>query len=267
MTVEGIDVSVYQQPTDYSLTGLSFGIAKVSEGTLVDPRYIDHMAKFASGGLVRMGYMFARDDVSIPLQAAFFVQHATDAEALFVDNEGAHVLTRAQLASLIAAVKAADPHNRKVGEYMSASVYMNGVGEDIDWIADYRAGATSPPKTFHQYTSAGNLDRDHFYGTLADLYTLVGRDVTPALVTNEDPMDIVRSPTWYELDGVTQAPGSPHSVGSSYSAYGVGNKRAFLAGGKYYLCIPQGTPVPHGGDVKHAVVVTVDGIPKATVTV
>jgi len=267
MSVEGIDVSRWQTTTP-SLTGLAFGIAKVSEGTWPDPRYEQHMAAFGSAGLVCMGYCFARDDVPILVQAAFFVENAgPEAEALVVDNEGGHVLTRAQLTALISAIKAADPLHRRVGEYMSASVYMNGCGEDFDWIADYRAGASTPSGTFHQWTSSP-YDKDHFNGTLADLNQLVGRDVAAAKVTDLTPKNIVRSNTWYMLDGVTKGPGNPHSVGPSYSPYGVGNMRAFSAGGTLFLCIPtSSTAIPGLVDAKHAVTITVDGITKASVVV
>lgn len=208
MTIEGADFSVWQTSTP-SLTGLDFLFVKASEGLTADPRYGMHMTNGKAAGLVTSAYCFARDDVSIAAQAAFFVKTAVGASLLAVDNEGGYRMTLAQARALILAIKAADSLRRKVGLYMSASVFFDA-GQDFDWIADYRAGVShTKPGSFHQYTSTP-YDRDRFNGTRAQLDALAGIPLAPDTST-EVPMGLAFRIT-ERVSGTVTVSGPGHSL-------------------------------------------------------
>jgi hypothetical protein len=179
VSLEGIDVSHWQLQTP-PLTGLAFAFAKASEGTTPDAGYSGHLGNFERAGLITGAYCFARDDVSLDGQAAFFVAEAgPTVHLLAVDVEGAHATDTAQTAFLISRIRVHDTLERAVLLYHSASGFFDA-GQDADWIADYRSGAShAAPGTFWQWTSSP-YDRDHFAGTLDDLHKLA--KLVPAVV-------------------------------------------------------------------------------------
>lgn len=148
----GADVSHWNSSTP--TTGLTFLIVKASEGTAADAMYSTHVGRGLSRGLLIGAYHFCRDDTDIDAQAKFFVQHATGAKALVVDNEGAHSMSKAQIRNLIMAIRKYDSLHRHVGLYMSekAPFYLN-VGADFNWVANYSAVPTISWH-IHQYTSS-----------------------------------------------------------------------------------------------------------------
>ncbi|GAC1618034.1 MAG: hypothetical protein NVS9B1_27270 [Candidatus Dormibacteraceae bacterium] len=171
--IEGLDVSVYQSTTP-PLTGLGFLFAKATEGTgYVDPTYTMHVANAERAGLVVGAYHFgiAGDPAG---QAAHFLATIGAVRMLALDFERANPqMSQAEGRAFIAAVHAA---GYRIGLYAPDSGFPD-LGQDWNWVASYDYRPTRP-MLFWQYTSKPNLDRDHFYGTLAELRALAGKDAT-----------------------------------------------------------------------------------------
>lgn len=168
---KGIDVSHWQSLTDWSPTGLSFVIAKFSEGTTKDAMYSKHIAKARSNGLVVGAYAFNRDDVDINAQATTFAESSATADLFFIDVEGTHAFSQAQTAAFITKFRALT--GKHIGLYHSASGFFDA-GQDYDWVAHW--GVTQPSRSwdFHQYRGSP-LDLDQYNGTEAALRTFVAR--------------------------------------------------------------------------------------------
>lgn len=146
-----------------SLAGLSFAFVKATEGkALADPMYLTHASNILRAGLHLGSYHFIRQGDPIEDQARFYVAHSAKAQALAVDNEGAHAMTRTGVRALIAAIRKYDPLHRKVGLYMSESQYSTGgyaaCGQDFDWIANW-GGQPRVSWDIWQYTSQP-IDKD-----------------------------------------------------------------------------------------------------------
>ena len=194
MTLKGIDISKWQDTTP-SLTGLSFLFARATLGTEPDVRYKQHIAAARRAGLVTGAYHFNWSPGSIDSQVKAFLAAAGDVHLLALDvetqtekrNKNGEIIrphvrrfTRAEAGAFITGVNAADPLHRKVGLYMSASGFYPTVGQDFNWIADYRKGHShDSPGSFWQHTSHGKiagyphrLDLDVFNGTKAELDAL-----------------------------------------------------------------------------------------------
>lgn len=179
MTVEGLDLSHWDSPNEYSLTGKGFVAIKATEGTgYVDPGAGGHFAKARAAGVIMGAYHFARDDSGIASQGQWFLDNVPDdATFLAIDNEGAHVLTDAQCTALISYVRANDPLGRPILLYMSDSQFM-ACGQDYNWVAKW--GSTPPSRNWllWQYQSgshnASGEDQDRYAGTIEQLRILIG---------------------------------------------------------------------------------------------
>lgn len=170
---KGIDVSVYQNPADWSTAGLSFLIARASIGTSKDGKYDSHIAKARAAGLVTGAYHFNWDGAVAEAEARAFLKAAGDVDLYFLDVEGNHSYTTDQVRRFVAEVHKA---GKKCGLYMSASPYKWGAGQDYDWVAQW---ATNPPAgdwEFWQYRGSP-LDLDQFNGDAAALRAFVGEDM------------------------------------------------------------------------------------------
>lgn len=167
---KGIDVSTYQTLSEWSPEGLSFLVARASIGLLKDDLYDFHIAKAKAAGLITGAYHYNWDNSSPETQAQFFVKSAGDVDLYFLDVEGSKAFTADESRRFIAEVQRL---GKRVGLYMSASVYRWAVGQNYDWIALW---TSTPPKgdwEFWQYSDGSGIDRNYFNGTAAELAAFV----------------------------------------------------------------------------------------------
>lgn len=172
MTVEGIDVSLYQ-PTTPSLVGRRFLFARASIGTRTDDKYAMHIRNAKAAGLVTGAYHFGDNRIAAATQAAVFLKAAGDVDFYFLDVEGSNAMGSAAIRAFFAAVRTA---GQKVGLYHSLSGFPE-LGQDYNWVAYWSGVPPSINWTFWQYRGSP-LDLDRFIGTLAQLRTLA--DPTPS---------------------------------------------------------------------------------------
>lgn len=173
----GIDVSHYQQTTP-PLTGLSFLFARATYDVIADDKYAMHMANAEKAGLVRGAYHFGTGRSPVDKQVSAFLAAVGDVSLFALDLESDAVpMTQDQAAAFIKGVQAAGMG--KIGLYHSDSGFPH-LGQDFDYVADYGVEPRRP-FSFWQYRGSP-LDLDYFNGTLDDLYTLAGENVS--LVAN-----------------------------------------------------------------------------------
>ena len=189
--LRGVDVSHYQSLTDWSPTGLSFVIAKASEGGVPDSMYKAHIAKGRKAGLVVGAY---RADLPMAYQVDAFVAAAgaVDLYAIDVEEEsiaGTQRFSVAQARDFMAKFRAKT--GKTIGLYISESPYKSGgysaAKADWLWIAKWSPVEPSVPFEFWQYRGSP-LDLDRFNGTAADLAKLAGVPTAPDTGIPEDSM-------------------------------------------------------------------------------
>lgn len=166
VTVEGIDVSVYQTTTP-PLTGLGFLFARASIGVRKDARYDQHIANARARGLVTGAYHFGDNRLTAASQAATFLQAAGDVDFYFLDVEGGHAMGSAAIRTFFAQVRKA---GKKIGLYHSLSGFPE-LGQDYNWVAYWSGVPPSINWTFWQYRGSP-LDLDRFIGSMAQLRAL-----------------------------------------------------------------------------------------------
>lgn len=199
----GNDTSVYQS----SVPKADFGIIKATEGlTYTDAPFVSRARQLKSWGEPRGAYHFAHPSEDPIRQAEFFLSKVdaagfTKADKLFLDHESLSLASPKRMAlagaehddkvrleaSMSAATRAqwaaewcayVTKHAWKPGVYtylgFAWAGYCDGLGGYELWIADPSSPAGHPrvPSpwhtwSLHQYSSAGNLDRDVFNGTRA----------------------------------------------------------------------------------------------------
>lgn len=142
-------------------------MVKASEGLTADSMYVRHVAKAKAASLLVGAYCFARNDVGLDDQAAFFASHSPGATFLAVDVEGAHATSLEQTQYLIERIRLHDALNRKILLYMSESGFYRDAGQDDNWIANW-SGTPHLPYLLWQYRGSP-LDLDRYEGTLAQL--------------------------------------------------------------------------------------------------
>lgn len=179
MTVEGIDLSAYQEQTP-SLAGLGFVIPKASEGNFADSRYAQHVAAARADGLKDGTYHFGRLEWTAQEQADVCLRVAPAAQFYAWDHERSNVTgtypTEAQAREWIALVK--QRSGKKVLLYGAEkdpwpSFPADNWGADGAWVA--APGYTPPPGwTFLQYSQSGGVDRDRYVGTADELAAFCG---------------------------------------------------------------------------------------------
>lgn len=264
MTLQGIDVSHYQKPSDWSPDGLDFIFIKATEGSAIDPMYSQHKAKAIASGIPLIGsYHYANGNLAITTQVHLFLSVTGGSGLLALDTEhGEGIISHAEMQQWFDTMHS---FKLKCLEYASEDLFPLHVGQDGNWVANYGASKPSIPYVIHQYGPYHGVDGDRSPLTL-DQLGAYSNPMAQAKITDVTPATITRGTTWYDIDGTTVL-GLGHSVGDSYSPYAAGNKRAFYAGGRIYLCIPSKvTPIPPT-DTKHTVTLDVDGATAATVTV
>ncbi|CAG7646941.1 GH25 family lysozyme [Actinacidiphila bryophytorum] len=187
MTVHGIDVASYQSG-DYSTSGLDFVFVKATEGSsYANPKHAAQVATARAHGLVVGHYHFARPG-SMSAQADYFLAHAgaKAGDVLAFDWEDTGV-PGADKDAWLRHVQAKAPEHRVV-LYCNRDFWLHrdstSFCADGLWIADPSAPEGHPrvehPWLFHQYSSAGGLDRNvgNFAGP-GTLRTWAGRGAAP----------------------------------------------------------------------------------------
>lgn len=165
--IHGIDVSGYQS-SNYDIRGQSFVFVKATEGSsYVNPKYHDQLAHGRSNGLVIGHYHFEHHG-SVASQVEYFIEHADvkKGEIIALDWEQ-RGLNTADKDVWLKAIKKHYPNN-KVILYTYTSMWKgvdsSNFVQDGLWIADPNHSAGKPaiehPWLFHQYSSAGNIDRN-----------------------------------------------------------------------------------------------------------
>jgi hypothetical protein len=198
--IKGIDVSAYQ-PEAYDTTGLDFVFTKITEGlSYINPRWVAQRDRAKSKGLVWGAYHYphmANDPIA---EADFFLKQVKWApgDIIVLDWEGYDSANRGvpksrQIAyrdAWLKYVKGKMPGHR-VGMYCNVDYWRNvdtssNCG-DFLWIATAGAPAGRPgityPWTFHQYSTANNIDHD-----VANFPTRAALAAWAAGTTEEDPM-------------------------------------------------------------------------------
>lgn len=176
---EGIDISHWQNKTP-SLEGRDFVIAKASEGTTPDSRYTRHVRNTRAAGKIIGAYAFNRSDVDIDAQVQAFVDIAGEVDLYALDVEDRKIkdangnvigriprFTKKQTRAFISKFHALT--SKKIGLYMSESIFYWDVGQDWNWVA--RWGADKPVNSnwqIHQYRGSP-LDLDQFNGTADEM--------------------------------------------------------------------------------------------------
>jgi GH25 family lysozyme M1 (1,4-beta-N-acetylmuramidase) len=166
---EGIDVSVYNGSVAAIVPGLDFVIARASIGASVDGRYHDHAASTLHSGKVLGAYHFAVYGPGPTRQARTFLDVATRAAFLAVDDEGVALTHPETVRGIIANLHKLDPQRRHVGLYSSDGTWPGDLGQDFDWVASW-GQPPGRPWRFWQY-SGTKLDRDQYQGDVVALRT------------------------------------------------------------------------------------------------
>jgi hypothetical protein len=181
VTVNGIDVASYQS-SDYATKGLDFVVVKATEGSgYVNPKHAGQVATARAHGLVVGHYHFARPG-SVNGQADYFLAHAAakPGDFLALDWEDTGVSNKDKDAWLKHVKAKAAGH--QVVLYTNLDFWHRDTTSycaDGLWIADPSAPKGEPrvehPWLFHQYSSAGGLDRNvGNFASRAALHTWAG---------------------------------------------------------------------------------------------
>lgn len=195
MTIHGIDVANYQS-SNYDTAGQSFVFVKATEGvSYVNPKYKDQLAHGRAKGLAVGHYHFEHHG-GAQAQLDYFAKHADvragDIIALDWEQRG---LNTSDKDVWLRAAKKRYPSN-KVVLYTYTSMWKgidaSGFVQDGLWIADPNHPAGKPAVAhdwvFHQYSSAGGIDRNVAkFATLADLKTWAGAKPAPKPVPKPVP--------------------------------------------------------------------------------
>ncbi len=233
MGIYGQDWSGYQDASP-STTGLSFAFTKVTEGlTYTNPHWVTQRSAAKDAGLVWGAYHYPHMANDVQAEADFFLSKVAfksgdlvvlDWEGYDSANSGVSKTTqKAYKESWLRYVKGKLPNN-PVGMYCNVDYWKNvdttGYYGDFLWIATAGRDAGSPgitaPWLFHQYSTAGGLDRDYShltskaalstwalsFDTSEDDVTLTKADVFDAVWNTDkvkapaDSPELATNPTW-----------------------------------------------------------------------
>jgi pimeloyl-ACP methyl ester carboxylesterase len=208
MVLEGVDVSVFnglwsgkERP--------AFAIVRACYGTGKDAKYDLHVARFKSLGILTGAYAFGIN-MNGTAQARAFLTIAKNAAFIALDLETEAAKPRMTDEQAKAFIAECHRQGRKVGLYHSRSGFPLTLGQDWNWVADYRGPAYKPNIPFAIWQWQGSpLDRNHFYGTKAQLVALgapYGAPVTPpppppVQTGNPYPIGSIESVQWYHDHG------------------------------------------------------------------
>lgn len=250
MAIKGIDVAKYQpvNPDPAALPGISFYIAKATEGTTPDPTYSAHITHARGQSIPLVGaYHFATNAIPIKDQVAAFLKTAGKVDAYVVDREGANEISQSQFTEFLNRMHDA---GLLLGLYGSENDFPYW-GQDWSWIANYSREPKKPYDLWQYGPFANAVDGDIYMGTLAQLKDLWGVQVAQASITDETQYNVTTGPNsiWYDIDGSVLLSGRPALTTPRISPYGVGEKRAIYANvgtkRQIVLVVPATkTPIP-----------------------
>ncbi|HLK41236.1 MAG TPA: GH25 family lysozyme [Polyangiaceae bacterium] len=199
--VQGVDVSKYDGTVDWSqakAAGIQFGFARISDGTANPDAYFSkNWQGMSDGGIVRGAYQYFRASVDPTAQANLVASSLQQAGGLragdlpvvmdveTADGQAAAII-EANMRTWLAAVEAKTGSKPII--YTSVGTYpvtTTAFATYPLWVANYGATCPSLPPGwsqwgFWQYSSTGtvtgigtgNVDRDEFNGTLAQLMAM-----------------------------------------------------------------------------------------------
>jgi lysozyme len=199
----GVDVSQYEGTIDWATvakSGISFGIARVSDGMTHDPTFARNWAGMKANGIVRGAYQFFRPRHPGAQQADDFLDQFTleagdlpptlDVEV--TDGQSSTTIA-AEIADWVAEVEKRTGRTPMI--YASPGLWKDFGQRSSDgcdlWVAHWGVSAPTLPTgwsrwTIWQYQNdghvpgiAGNVDLDRFNGTTADLQTYALQDGLP----------------------------------------------------------------------------------------
>ena len=214
-TVKGVDVADYQGTINWSeaaASGLSFGIARVSDGTAnPDTTFAANWAGMKAAGMIRGSYQFFRASADPTAQANMVIAAigtlgagdlAPVADVEVMDGESGDTLV-ANLAIWLAAIQTATGRTPIIYTdpgFWDALPDTSQFADNILWVANWGVSCpTMPPPwsswSFWQYSDTGTAagitgdnDLDTFNGSLADLQALAsGAAPAPAPTTPSTP--------------------------------------------------------------------------------
>jgi GH25 family lysozyme M1 (1,4-beta-N-acetylmuramidase) len=195
--VQGVDVSVYQGDFDWAAAHVTFGYARISDGTgTIDDTFPENWANMKSAGVLRGAYQFFEPSENEVAQANLMVEKVGklqpgDLPAMIdvevTDGQGGGTIG-AKVAHWLQIVEAGTGRKPIIysGSYFwKDDVGDTGLGSYPIWIAAYGPACPSLPPGWSrwlmwQYSDGGgSLDHDVFNGTVAQLKSLAGMDQGP----------------------------------------------------------------------------------------
>ncbi|HZU99046.1 MAG TPA: GH25 family lysozyme, partial [Planctomycetota bacterium] len=212
---KGIDVSYYQGTIDWAQVagaGINFAIARVSDGSFLDPQFPANWAGMKANGIVRGAYHFFRASEDGVQQATHFCAQFTlepgdlppvaDVETL--DGQSASTL-QTQLVAFLNEVQAKTGVTPMI--YTSKGIWnpwgLPAFNNYPLWVANWQVSSPSLPNGWSDWTiwqttdsysvpgMSSNPDGDEFNGTLADLQSYVhaapGSTPPPSTTTTTPP--------------------------------------------------------------------------------
>lgn len=175
--IHGIDVSAYQS-TMYDTAGLDFVFTKITEGlSYINPKWVQQRDHAKNQGLVWGAYHYPHMANDPRAEAAYFLKQVAwkPGDIIVLDWEGYDAANRGvprskQIAyrdAWLKYVKSVMPEYR-VGMYCNTDYWLNvdatSTCGDFLWIATGGKPAGQPgidyAWTFHQYSTANNVDHD-----------------------------------------------------------------------------------------------------------
>ena len=197
-SVEGIDVASYQGNVNWASwwgSGKRFAWVKATEGTgYTNPYFSQQYNGSYNVGMIRGAYHYARPDLGGgAAQADYFIAHgggwSADGKTLpgtldieWGPNSACYGLSQASMASWIKAFS--DRYKSRMNKYpaiyTATSWWSQCVGSHSFastnplWVARYATSVGTLPYnwgfyTVWQYSSAGNMDKDRFNGSMTQL--------------------------------------------------------------------------------------------------
>lgn len=200
MTIKGVDVSAYQSAT-FDTTGLDFAFTKITEGlSYINPRWAGQRDHAKSKGLVWGAYHYPHMSNDPRAEADYFLKQVAwqPGDLIVLDWEGYDSANKGITKSRqltyrdawLKYVKRKMPGHR-VGMYCNVDYWKNvdktsNCG-DFLWIATGGLPAGAPgithPWTFHQYSTANNIDHD-----VANFTSRAALAAWAGTVQEDDPM-------------------------------------------------------------------------------